>query len=289
MNGWDTMLIVTLRVGLELLLEAGCSEALGLKEQLTSRAAKAYQAACISALDRAVQDAGHENVRLLLQHRPFRDAVLVGLLDPIQGFDLRPAAQVWGDRLLAQARVLRRFFVTLENALLTDDTCGPLLEGFYSLRFRHNVLDELQRLHLDVATQDLIAAVDTELTADNTIEKISDVTRARGEELIGEDVLKYIVKSTMQRLAKERGEVTVYVSMIGHPRTEPLHLGYKYVLQAGVSREPIDGFSSMPILLPPHEVEVELNVAVHVANRDVVVDPEGPEQLVLKKELLLRL
>ena len=90
MIGWGVLLGAALEAGFGLLAEAGFGdEVRDLKERLTKRSEKAREAAFDRACDRAVQAAGEESLRPLLDHQPFREAVVTGLLDPEAGFDLK--------------------------------------------------------------------------------------------------------------------------------------------------------------------------------------------------------
>ena len=89
---------------------------------------RGHYAQVAGAFDQAAETAGEESLRPLLEHQPFREGVVAGLLDPEQGFDVKAMAEAWGEELPVHARTLRRFFSTLENSLLADETWGPLLE-----------------------------------------------------------------------------------------------------------------------------------------------------------------
>ncbi len=91
--GWDILLDAVLEAGLGLLAEAGFGdEVRGLKERLTGGDKKARRKAFDRAFQRAIEAAGEENIRPLLEQRPFQEAVISGLLDPETGFVLRAVA-----------------------------------------------------------------------------------------------------------------------------------------------------------------------------------------------------
>ena len=160
-----TLLAAALGAALELLAEAGFGdEVRDLKERLTQRTEKQRQAAFEAAWGKAVDSAGDEALRSLLEHDPFRREVVSGLLDPQRGFDIASLAAEWGDRLPVHARALRTFFNTLENTLLGDATWGPLLERFQDLRFRRDVTERLRERNLDVPVHQLIAQVSVAVT-----------------------------------------------------------------------------------------------------------------------------
>ncbi len=170
MIGWDVLLGAALEAGLGVLGEAGLGDELrDLKLQLTQRDEKVRRRAFDLAFDEAVQAAGEASLRPLLDHQPFREAVVAGLLDPEQGLDVQSAAQVWGEQLPAHARALRRFFTALENALLGDSTWGPVLERYQELRFRQDVLAALRQRNADVPARQLVSTLSARLTGSGAI------------------------------------------------------------------------------------------------------------------------
>jgi hypothetical protein len=89
MIGLSILLGAALEAGLGVLAEAGFGdEARALKERLTKKDEKERQVAFDRAFDRAVEAAGDDDLRPLLEHQPFRETVVAGLLDPEQGFDV---------------------------------------------------------------------------------------------------------------------------------------------------------------------------------------------------------
>jgi hypothetical protein len=168
---WDILLGAVLEAGLGLLDEVGFGdEARGLKERLIGGDEKARRKAFDRAFKQALEAAGEENIRLLLEHRPFQQAVVAGLLDPETGFDLQAVAAEQEDVLSpAQTRALRRFFAALENALLADETWGPLLERFQDLRFRRDTVEALKARQLDTPVARLVSTVSARLYGSGAI------------------------------------------------------------------------------------------------------------------------
>jgi formylglycine-generating enzyme required for sulfatase activity len=151
---WGTSLDAALEASLDILAEAGFGEdARSLKGQLMEQTEKARWEVFERAFTQAAEVAGTEGLWTLLDHRPLRKASITALLDPVQGFDLRAAAMGKDDWRPVQVLALRRFFSSLENALLADETWGLLLENYYGLRFRPDVkeaLEQRQRAGLQV-------------------------------------------------------------------------------------------------------------------------------------------
>jgi formylglycine-generating enzyme required for sulfatase activity len=210
MIGWAVLLGAALEAGLSLLAEAGFGdEVRDLKERLTKRTEKARRAAFDRAFDGAVQAAGEGSLGPLLDHQPFREAVIAGLLDPETGFDLKALADEWGQQLPAHARSLRRFFSTLENALLADGTWGALLDRYHELRFRGDVLAALQERHLDVPPRHMVSALNAQLTGNGAIAQGPGAAAAgAGGVAVGGDVLGDVIQTVVERLVVERVELT---------------------------------------------------------------------------------
>ncbi|RLC93385.1 MAG: hypothetical protein DRI77_11980 [Chloroflexi bacterium] len=205
MNGWAILLGAALEAGLGLLAEAGFGDEIrDLKERLTKGTERARLAAFDRAFEQAVQAAGEERLRPLLDHQPFREAVVAGLLDPVQGFDLQAAVEKWEGRLTpAYAPGLRRFFSALENALLADETWGPLLERYQALRFRQDVLDALQARKLDVPPRQLVSTLNAQLTGSGAIVQAGGVAAGEGGVAVGGDVVGDIIQMVIRQLVVE--------------------------------------------------------------------------------------
>ena len=162
---WQLLLSAALEASLGLLAEAGFGdEVRALKARWTQHDEKARRAAFERAFEQAKVAIDDEGLRALLEHRPFQEAVVTGLLDPLTGFDLQGAVAEWEDRLPSSYLLsLRRFFNALERVLLSDKIWGPILERYQALRFRQEVLDVLKQRKLDVAPQRVVSKVNAEL------------------------------------------------------------------------------------------------------------------------------
>jgi formylglycine-generating enzyme required for sulfatase activity len=207
--GWELLLGAALEAGLGVLAEAGFGdEVQDLKERLTRRTEKARQVAFERAFDRAIQAGGEERLKPLLEHPPFREAVITGLLDPEQGFDLQAAAAQWKDRLpSAYIPRLRRFFNALEGTLLADETWGPILERFQELRFRQDVLESLEERQLDVPPRQLVSALNAQLSGGGAIAQAGGVAAGPGSVAVGGDVLGDIIQMVVQQVAAEQPQL----------------------------------------------------------------------------------
>jgi formylglycine-generating enzyme required for sulfatase activity len=201
MIGIDVLLGAALEAGLGVLAEAGFGdEARALKERLTKRSDKERHAAFDSAFDQAVQAAGEESIRPLLEHQPFREAVVAGLMDPEGGFDLQAAGDVWGEQLPAHARALRRFFSALENALLADKIWGPVLDRYQELRFRDDVLNVLREHNLDVPPRQIVSEMSAYLTGSGAIAQgTRAVAAGKGGVAVGGNVGSVLIQHIIQQ------------------------------------------------------------------------------------------
>ena len=223
--GWEILLGAALEAGLGLLAEAGFGdEARDLKERLTRRTEKARRAAFDRAFKQAARAAGEERLQPLLEHSPFCEAVVAGLLDPEQGFDLPAAVAGWEERLpSAYIPSLRRFFNALEGALLADETWGLILERYQALRFRQDVLTELKERKLDVSPRQLVSTLNAQLTGSGAIAQDRSVAASGSGVAIGGDVVGDVIQATIERLVVERIEVTLPPS---GPQPETLRIAY---------------------------------------------------------------
>ena len=168
---WETLLGAALEASLGLLAEAGFGEEVrALKDRWTRQDEKARQAAFDRAFQRAKDSIDDESLRPLLEHRPFQEAVVAGLLYPASGFDWRAAIADWEDKLpRSYIPSLRRFFSTLEITLLSDETWGPILERYQAMRFRQDVMKALEERELDVSQRRVVSMVNAELRGSGAI------------------------------------------------------------------------------------------------------------------------
>jgi len=162
---WEILLSATIEAMLGLLAEVGLGEALrDLREAWAHTDARRRRRALEQALRQATQAAQDEEVRLLLEHRPFQEEVVRALLDPERPFDVRALAEHWGARFPQHAPALQRFFVALQNALLADATWGPVLARYQTLRWQEEVQKAL-REHALPTEATLVPAVARALSA----------------------------------------------------------------------------------------------------------------------------
>jgi len=224
--GWDILLGAALQAALGLLAEAGFGdEVRTLKERLTKQPQRARQEAFARAFDAAAGAAGAERVRPLLEHPPFREAVIAGLMDPGRGFDLQGGVKGWEERLPpAYIPALRRFFNALEGRLLADETWGPVLERYQELRFREDVLKALRERQMDVPAGDLVAHMDAALVGAGAIAQ-GEGARAIGARgiLVEGDVVGDIIGTVVQNLVVEHVEIS---GPQLSPRSDVLHAAY---------------------------------------------------------------
>jgi formylglycine-generating enzyme required for sulfatase activity len=111
--------------------EQGVPLAKPLQEQLADADEKPHRQAFEQAYQEAVQSIGElsEPQQRFFQHRPFVDAIVVGLLDPSAGLDLRAAGE-----LPAAEAVFKKFFRMLNHALTQDPYWDGLMTSYQTLR-----------------------------------------------------------------------------------------------------------------------------------------------------------
>ncbi len=209
--GWSILLGAALEAGLGVLAEAGFGhEARDVKERLTRRSEKARQAALDQAIEQAARAAREERLLPLLEHPPFREAVVAGLLDAERGFDPQAAVAAWEGRLpSAYLPGLRRFFNALEGALLADETWGPILERYQALRFRQDALAALRERKLDVPPRELVSTLNAQLTGSGAVAQRGSVAAGAGGVAVGGDVLGNVIRAVVQQLVVEQIQVAV--------------------------------------------------------------------------------
>ncbi|MBW1781293.1 MAG: SUMF1/EgtB/PvdO family nonheme iron enzyme [Deltaproteobacteria bacterium] len=170
MYGLDVLLGAGLGAVLSVLAKVGFeSEATALKDRVLGMDEKARGKAFDRAFDKAAKTIEDKRLQPLLGHRPFREEVIKGLLDPGRGFNLQAAGEKWADRLDSHGPSLRRFFSTLEGALLFDDTWGPILKRFQDFRFRDEVLSALKQKGRDIPLPEMVAEIHNKLEANGFI------------------------------------------------------------------------------------------------------------------------
>jgi len=156
----ETLLTATLETAIGLLAEVGFGDELrDLKARLAKSNERKRQAAFDVAFAKAKRALPDEAVQALLNHRPFQEAIINGLLDPVTGFDVQAAATEWIEKYPEWARPLRRFFDALDNALLEDSEWGPVLERFHELRARRETQAALKERQLDLAPREITRQV----------------------------------------------------------------------------------------------------------------------------------
>ncbi len=164
---WEILLAATLEAGLGLIAEAGFGDA---ARQLRDRLLKTDEKKRLSALNNAWQAAltaaDSLEFRELLEHRPFQEEVVSGLVDPIGGFDIQAAAHDWEERLPRHALALRRFFNALQNAILADEIWGPVLERYQELRYRQDVQQALAARGQPADDRSLVKQVSVQIFGD---------------------------------------------------------------------------------------------------------------------------
>ena len=202
---WELLLAATIETGLGFLAEVGFGEAArDLRDRLLKTDEKKRRHALDQAFAKASAVASDESIAPLLAHRPFQEEVVKALLDPVGGLDMQTLAQFWGDQFPEHVVPLRRFFNTLQNTLLADETWGDILERYQSLRFRQEVQKALQERHLPVTDAPIVRALSAKLDGDGAIAQGEGaVAVGKGGMYIGGNV-NQLVQVTVQQFLGDR-------------------------------------------------------------------------------------
>jgi formylglycine-generating enzyme required for sulfatase activity len=121
---FSTLLLSGAQKILDLLLTSGYEKAKNLTRSDEKQLRQAFERAWTAAAAGKYAD----SLLPLLAHRPFQQAIVTGLLDPIEGFNVEAARAVWQNQFPDHERDLKAFFLTLEKILLRDSHWQPLLE-----------------------------------------------------------------------------------------------------------------------------------------------------------------
>jgi formylglycine-generating enzyme required for sulfatase activity len=163
------LLSTTISTAVDLLVQLGFGDSIKeLRERITNKPEKARQTAFNKAYQAALDKLGSADERLLslLNHKPFQEEVVRGLLDLNNPFDWKTASLGWGELLPEQAAGLRKFYYILEMALTDDDTWGPILARYRSLRSQPEAQEALQKRGWPDSDQKLIQQVSHALYGD---------------------------------------------------------------------------------------------------------------------------
>ena len=140
-----------------------------VKKYLTKDNEAARQKAFNKAFESASEAVGKENLQELMNHEPFRESVITGLIDPIKGFDIQPAAEVCGDAFALRAPAIQDFFSSLRLNLRQDPLLGPLLKEYQELYFRKDVSDKLRELKKAIPSEVLVSHLNANLNGSGAI------------------------------------------------------------------------------------------------------------------------
>ncbi len=177
----ETLLGAVIGAGLSLAAEAGFGDqARSIKNRLTRESEAARQKAFDRAFESAAAAVGKDNLDALTAHEPFREALIVGLLDPIKGFDIQSAASVCGDAFPMRAPAIQDFFADLRSNIRKDPLLGPLMKEFQELYFRKEVMDALKETKQAIPTETLVSHFNARLDGSGAIAQ-GDGAIAAGE------------------------------------------------------------------------------------------------------------
>ncbi|MGH8068220.1 MAG: SUMF1/EgtB/PvdO family nonheme iron enzyme [Candidatus Entotheonellia bacterium] len=196
----DALLSAALEAGLGLIAEAGFGDAIhDLKDRLTNATERKRRESFERAFAQARKVIDDAVLTPLLEHRPFQEAVVSGLLDPEQGFSVQAVADDWQDRLPKHALSLRKFFNTLERLLWADDTWGPILERFHEQRVRDEVQQALKAQRLDLTPGAVVQRVSAALTGSGAIATEGGTAAGAGGVAVGGNVGQIVLQQIVMQ------------------------------------------------------------------------------------------
>lgn len=188
------LLGAALETGLSLLAEIGVGDELrALRDRWAKTEERKRRRAFAAAWKRAVQEADDKSLDDLLHCRPFQEEVAARLLDPAQGPDLAAIATRYCARLSpAQARALRRFFSTLETALLKDEIWGPPIARFQEKLHHQEVKAALAERNVALSAHELVHRLSAHLEGAGAIAQDGSVAAGAGGVAIGQLIQVFI-------------------------------------------------------------------------------------------------
>ena len=189
-----TLLQESLAVSLGLLAEAGFEEKVQADyTALTTDTEGQYRRAFDTAWQHAQERLAPDHIAVLRTHTPFQEAVVHGLLEPGQGFDVQCTMSLLGDDYAAAVRPLRRFFSRLEDYLLDDAHWGPLLERHQELSLQGAIQDVLDQRQLHIGVAEVIRRVQTQLVGAGAIAQDGSVAAGANGTAVGRDFHQLIL------------------------------------------------------------------------------------------------
>jgi len=133
--------------------------------------------------------------------------VVTALLDPVNGMDFQAVEQFWGDQFPQHQFQLRRFFISLQNALLEDKIYGPILEHYQTLRIRQDVQKALLERGLPTSDAPIVHAISATISGDGALAYgDGSVAVGAGATYIGGDFTQIVLVTIQQFLGGKDGE-----------------------------------------------------------------------------------
>jgi len=165
----ETLLSLSIEAALGLLADSAfADDSRKIINNLTKKDEKERKARFQNAIDRATANVQNNNIKELLNHRPFQEEIAAGLLEKNQRFDFKRLQKNWEQELALEESELVDFFTALQNQLSTDDYWGPVLSHYQNLRFREDVVAEFERRKAPAAAHDLIHNASIHIQGDST-------------------------------------------------------------------------------------------------------------------------
>ncbi len=184
-----------------------------LKGTDEERRKKAFE----KAFDQAKGVINNEELTPILERDDFQAEAAVALLDPVNGFNLQSFLTKLDTYPPEATYTLKRFFDTLQNALLNDETWRPILERYQELQFKKEIIDAIKQNQSELQPREVVRSVSTELEIKDSI-VINNMTgniyqtyfQTQGSAALSEDQFKKILNDYVSWVKKAYSKARLY-------------------------------------------------------------------------------
>ena len=156
LDPFSTLLLGSAQQVLNLLIESGYHKVNEALRRVTDADLRELKQAFGRAWIQASAGDFEEGLKKLLAHKPFQEAVVVGLLDPQGGFDINAASEGWIKKYPQYADRFKAFFDKLEELLLGDALWGSRLRAARE-HVKPEARESLERAGKPIHIRELVA------------------------------------------------------------------------------------------------------------------------------------
>lgn len=157
---WEILLSAVIGTGIGMIAELGFGESVkDLHKKIFKTDQKARATALQNAIDEAIIYSKDNEIKDLLEHKPFQEEVIRALLDSKERFNVKAATEYWGDKYPEHKKSLDKFFRRLVNNLLDDEIWGDIIYRYKELRQDEKIEQAFLAKQLPVSESELVRAV----------------------------------------------------------------------------------------------------------------------------------